>query len=465
MIKGIRDAASRAVRLWWNGIQPPSDYVVETLNEIILDISKKTTTLGFENYAKESLRKLLSVCNNYLGNEISSIIPRNVKIGYVLAELSGFGTTHDNVDITTLNRIVSILSNSEGFKRFCNVINPQRYVDDTGYTDKHDAQFVVALFINGGVENLMQVMFRHEEGETPDPIKCWLSLFFSQKTTTIITSMNVTGLNVNPADFVSYKTHLELMVKVDSTLRNLQLQPISDSKKFVEDIQVMVGQVPDDPKELIELKNCHLCCHKFSMVKQTPFTHGSSCSDETCRKANQACKQCSKEWSKQSKRCPFCRRETKTIDNKIPSFLKQLEDIEKQLTLFDDPGIKSVCQHHHAGLYPNFINVLRACEFYHSIDTHGKTLNMGLVRTLMEKLKIIQDAAVEPERRSRSRSRSPPQGAQGAQGGTTIRVKQRKLKTRKQRNIATRKQRRNISTRKRQQQQQRKNASRARGRF
>lgn len=199
----------------------PASYAVETLNAII----DYNNTQGFFNIykgARFEFRGIFKCFDNFNYKHIEGLRAYSGDLGDMLMNYCG----HNNLRmknceklpelVKTGHDIVASLLKDKQFQQFCKNINPFKY-DDRGERDIHYSKrkFKVALFMHDDLASFMNALFvdtsriKSQIEEYTRPIKCWLSMFFSQETYRNIIKRSVfkqylRELSLSPEQFINY---------------------------------------------------------------------------------------------------------------------------------------------------------------------------------------------------------------------------------------------------------------------
>lgn len=207
--------------LYSEGHNPdPASYAVETLNAII----DYNNTQGFFNIykgARFEFRGIFRCFDNFNYKHIEGLRAYSGDLGDMLLNYCG----HNNLRmknceelpelVKTGHDIVAILLEDKQFQQFCKNINPFKY-DDRGVLDIHYSKrkFKVALFMHKNLASFMNALFvdtdpiESQIEEYTRPIKCWLSMFFSQETygniKHSVRQQYLRELSLSPEQFIIY---------------------------------------------------------------------------------------------------------------------------------------------------------------------------------------------------------------------------------------------------------------------
>jgi hypothetical protein len=431
----------------------PSLHVVDTLNEMFERVQTsdnsdaiyynaqqvlKSIFRGFNGFKYDQIPELNAI---YLSHDQTKGTIRHDYLGDMLQHFCGYGflnrynsespgkTTLDDV-VTTGRMIVKILSQDAKFKKFCKDIALQKYDASRGeyYIDHDIRNFKVALLMHGGnVASFMNALIVDGGsigyyGKYKRTIKCWLSAFFSAETAHIIQEIaehdqriKLDALKLPLDQFKDYPKRIAALAYI---------RPIPDVVPgYYDEVVRNIRNFCKTVRQ--EIAQCDICMDEFkkSKFKIARNSHevGLQCPTPICHSAHPLCQGC----AVQVNTCPSCRKPLEHTKNLIPEFLRQLEEIKKQL----DEASGAYAQFPHdacgdgVGL-PQFM--LTACADFE------QRINIPRIKQQVDEL-LERLNKLEEDMGLHRRRRSPNRGGAHKRTARVPRKQRKQRKSRKQR--------------------------------
>jgi hypothetical protein len=171
----------------------PKSYADETLNDIIA-YNEIQGWFNIYKGARHDFRGIFQCFDEFKYKHIKELDEYNGDLGDLLLNYCGHNNLfRRNCDklpglVATGREIVAKLLQDEKFKQFCNNIKPFNHDHSGVHINYRKRNFKVALFMHDNLASFMNALFVDTSPiidqieEYTRPIKCWLSMFFSEET-------------------------------------------------------------------------------------------------------------------------------------------------------------------------------------------------------------------------------------------------------------------------------------------